>query len=226
VCNATLLVSGITARYRFASVVSSGFSGTLLPLLWNLTKWWYCCLANTARNWISLAEPTELSRPYNYEKSNATLEGIHRDAGKGILWSSESSGMYCRVLNWLSTDVSEELSQYCVRLQAWQPGFDRWQRQRIFPLASVPRSAVRPTQPSIQWIPRSFPGVKARPGRDAGHSPPSSVKVKSTSYTSSLLVACMAIAGQLYFSFSNTNLMHDWGRTEKFLKSKQVKELT
>jgi hypothetical protein len=32
-------------------------------------------------------------------------------------------------------------------------GFDPQQRQRIFPLAFVSRSALRPTQPRIQWAP-------------------------------------------------------------------------
>jgi hypothetical protein len=35
-----------------------------------------------------------------------------------------------------------------------------------------------PTQPPIQWIPGPFPGGKARPGRDAVHSPPFSAEVK------------------------------------------------
>jgi hypothetical protein len=30
-------------------------------------------------------------------------------------WSSESSGMYCRVLNWISTDVSEVQSASIIR---------------------------------------------------------------------------------------------------------------
>jgi hypothetical protein len=34
-------------------------------------------------------------------------------------------------------------------------------------------------QPPIQWLPGGpFPGGKARPGRDADHSPPSSAEVK------------------------------------------------
>jgi hypothetical protein len=47
-------------------------------------------------------------------------------------------------------------------------------------IASASRPAVGPTQPSVQWVPRSFPrGGKARPGRDADHSPPSSAEVKN-----------------------------------------------
>jgi hypothetical protein len=47
-----------------------------------------------------------------------------------------------------------------------------------FPLASGSRPAPRPTQPPVQWIPGVLsPGVKARPGRDADHSPPSSAEV-------------------------------------------------
>jgi hypothetical protein len=50
--------------------------------------------------------------------------------------------------------------------------------QRIFPLTSVSRPALRPTQPPVQWIPGVLsPGVKARPGRDADHLPPSSAEV-------------------------------------------------
>jgi len=31
--------------------------------------------------------------------------------------------------------------------------FDPRQRRRIFPLASVSRPALRPTQPPVQWVP-------------------------------------------------------------------------
>jgi hypothetical protein len=36
----------------------------------------------------------------------------------------------------------------------------------------VSRPALRSTQPPIQWVPGSFPRGKARPERDAEHSPP------------------------------------------------------
>jgi hypothetical protein len=40
------------------------------------------------------------------------------------------------------------------------------------------RPALGPTQPPVQWVPGVLsPGVKARPGRDADHSAPSSAKV-------------------------------------------------
>jgi hypothetical protein len=38
--------------------------------------------------------------------------------------------------------------------------------------SSVSRSALRPTQPPVQWVPGVLSAVvKARPGRDADHSP-------------------------------------------------------
>jgi hypothetical protein len=52
--------------------------------------------------------------------------------------------------------------------------------QRIFPLSSVSRPALGPTQPPVQCVPGVLsPGVKARPGRDADHSPPSSAEVEN-----------------------------------------------
>jgi hypothetical protein len=44
----------------------------------------------------------------------------------------------------------------------------------------VSRPALEPTQPPVQWVPEVLsPGVKARPGRDADHSPPSSAEVEN-----------------------------------------------
>jgi hypothetical protein len=52
--------------------------------------------------------------------------------------------------------------------------------ERIFPLASVSRPALGPTQPPVQWVPGALSrGVKARPGRDADHSPPSTAEVEN-----------------------------------------------
>jgi hypothetical protein len=44
----------------------------------------------------------------------------------------------------------------------------------------VSRPALGPTQPPVQWVPGVLSlGVKARPGRDADHSPPSSAEVEN-----------------------------------------------
>jgi hypothetical protein len=71
------------------------------------------------------------------------------------------------------------ISVSSVWLQAGWPGFDPRQGQRIFPLASVSRPALRPTQPPVQWVTGSIPEGNAQPGRDADHSPPSSTEVKN-----------------------------------------------
>jgi hypothetical protein len=51
---------------------------------------------------------------------------------------------------------------------------------KIFRVTSVSRPALGSTQPPVQWVPGVLsPGVKARPGRDADHSPPSSAEVEN-----------------------------------------------
>jgi hypothetical protein len=48
----------------------------------------------------------------------------------------------------------------------------------IFLFTTASRTALGPTQPSIQWVPRALSlGVK-RSGREADHSSPSSAEVK------------------------------------------------
>jgi hypothetical protein len=64
------------------------------------------------------------------------------------------------------------VSVFCLAVTIFSTFSDPQQRQRIFPLTSVSRSALRPTQPAIQCVPVFFfSGGKARPGREADHSP-------------------------------------------------------
>jgi hypothetical protein len=62
----------------------------------------------------------------------------------------------------------------------WTTGryrFDPRRGQRIFPLASVSRPTLGPTQPPVQWVPGVLsPGLK-RPECDADHSPSSNAEV-------------------------------------------------
>jgi hypothetical protein len=49
---------------------------------------------------------------------------------------------------------------FCILAMGWttgRSGFDSRQGQRIFPLASVSRLALGPTQPPVQWVRGSFP---------------------------------------------------------------------
>jgi hypothetical protein len=63
-------------------------------------------------------------------------------------------------------------------LQTERPGFDPQQGQRIFPLTSVSRLALRPDQPPIQWVLAVlFPGVKH--GQGVGLTTHPSAKVKN-----------------------------------------------
>jgi hypothetical protein len=53
--------------------------------------------------------------------------------------------------------------------------------ERIFPVASVPRPALGPTRPPVQWVPAVLYlwGGKSRLGRDADHSLSSSSEVEN-----------------------------------------------
>jgi hypothetical protein len=51
--------------------------------------------------------------------------------------------------------------------------------KRIFPLASLSRQALGPTQPPVQWVLGALPPGLKRLGRDTDHSPPSSAEVMS-----------------------------------------------
>jgi hypothetical protein len=66
------------------------------------------------------------------------------------------------------------LSRYSDGLRAERLVLDSRQGQDIFFFSAASRLALGPTQPPIQWVP-----VVKGPGREANHSPPSSVEVKN-----------------------------------------------
>jgi hypothetical protein len=80
------------------------------------------------------------------------------------------------------------------RLQVEWLGFDSQQRHRIFLFATISTLALRPTQPSIQWILRALSLRVKGPGHEADHTPLSSIEVKNAwSYTST--PSCIFMAG-------------------------------
>jgi hypothetical protein len=70
-------------------------------------------------------------------------------------------------------------SNFLYVLEHGATGVRSRQRKIIFPVASVSRPALRPTQLPIQWVPVVLSRGKERPGRNADLSHPSSAKVKN-----------------------------------------------
>jgi hypothetical protein len=100
--------------------------------------------------------------------------------------NTQTQGCNFRLCFWFHIRLLPSSSLASRRLYG-RSGFDPRRGQRIFPLTSVSRPALEPTQPPVQWVPGVLaPGVKARPGRDADHSPPLVPRSRMIrSYTSS-----------------------------------------
>jgi hypothetical protein len=80
---------------------------------------------------------------------------------------------------WRGAGVAQSVQCLAMDWTTGRSGFYPQQRQRIFPLTSVPRPALGPIQPPMQWVPGVLsPGQRAA-GRDADHSPQSSAEVKN-----------------------------------------------
>jgi hypothetical protein len=57
-------------------------------------------------------------------------------------------------------------------------GFDFWRELGIFLFTTAYITTLGPTQPPIQWVPEALSLSVKWLGREANHSPPSSVEVK------------------------------------------------
>jgi hypothetical protein len=61
-------------------------------------------------------------------------------------------------------------------------GFDSRRGLGIFLFTTVSRTALRPTQPPIQWVRGALSLEVKQPGLEADHSPPSSAEVKEYAF--------------------------------------------
>jgi hypothetical protein len=113
-----------------------------------------CCVWTRLRTFESLKHRHLLTRWASASCSRRSL--LHVNCYKLI---------ECIIIAFEGTDFwnasSPQLSQYSVWLQTGRPGFDRRQRQRHFPLTSVSRPVLKPTQSPIQLVPEVLSlGVK------------------------------------------------------------------
>jgi hypothetical protein len=98
-------------------------------------------------------------------------------------------------------------------------GFDPRRGQRIFPLTSVQTGSGAHPASCTMGAGGPFPGAKARPERNADHSPPSSAEVENEQelYLVSPQAPPWRVAGLLYLydTLGMRLLGLDWGSTMK-----------
>jgi hypothetical protein len=97
-------------------------------------------------------------------------------------------------------------------LDDWGVRSSRTGRLKNFLFSTSSRPALRPTQPRIQWVPEVFSLEVKRSGREAGHLPPTSAKVKKTcgSIQQSLYTPSWHSA---YLSTGNFTLIHSFAHS-------------
>jgi hypothetical protein len=67
------------------------------------------------------------------------------------------------VLSYMGAGVAQSIQRLTTHWKTGRPGFDVWQSQRIFLLASVSRAALGPIQALMQWV--SWVLQRAKSGR-------------------------------------------------------------
>jgi hypothetical protein len=116
---------------------------------------------------------------------------------------------------------AQEAQWYSSELRVGWCGFESRQGLGIFLFTTVSRPALAPPpQPPIQWVPGSLSLRVKRPGREADHSPPTSVKVKnawSYNFTSPIRLHGLVLKAQrqLYLYLYPAYAWKDWGKTRK-----------
>jgi hypothetical protein len=109
--------------------------------------------------------------------------------------SGIARSVHRRATRWTAEELGQEIFLlHSVQILAGQPGFHSRHGQEILHCFTASRMSLGPTQPPIQWIPRTprtiLPAVK-RQGRAANHSPPSSAEVQNSGAIPSLPHTCL-----------------------------------
>jgi hypothetical protein len=78
----------------------------------------------------------------------------------------------------LGAAIAQSISRWATGWMIGVLGFDFRRGLGIFLFTTASRTALGPTQSTIQWVQGAVSLGLKRPGREAGHSPPSSAEVK------------------------------------------------
>jgi hypothetical protein len=89
----------------------------------------------------------------------------------------------------------------------WTTGFWSPAEAKHFPLTSVFRPTLRPTQFPIQWVPVVLSRDKARPGRDADHSPHLVPRPRMRSYFLFLLAPTWRMGTALLYFYKGCTMV-------------------
>jgi hypothetical protein len=139
---------------------------------WPSLKIWYCW------KWAGLKNVKAVSCGYRLNQlSRWNFFGMRRE----LNWRRKMVD-WCHYVSYMGLIICTKASRDSDWLWAGRPrgrsSNPAGGKTFLFPTASIP--VLGPTQPPIQWVPGVLsPGVK-RSGREADHSPPTSVEVKKT----------------------------------------------
>jgi hypothetical protein len=138
-----------------------------------------CYTSQTEKWWGSFTNPPETTTHVETPATKRLSDKAHLKRNRNDdVWEMTLHEAFNLLTNYDQRHTNKYAEPCKCLTTCWTTGVRSPAGAKIFPLSSVSRPALGPTQPPVQWVPGGpFPGCKARPRRDADHSPLPSAEV-------------------------------------------------